>query len=98
MPEKIRLEVDRVFSRLGLRPKPLGFRLRARRRFSSFSGPRLGSRPKVLGAAVEPCLGLSAGIGSFSGLIVPQKRAGLVLGSEMGSRCDLSTRMVLHCR
>jgi hypothetical protein len=46
-----------------------------------------------LGAALEPCLGLSAGIGSFSGLIVPQKRAGLVLGSEMGSRCDLLTRL-----
>jgi hypothetical protein len=41
--------------------------LRAERRFSSFSGPRLGSRPKFLCAALEPCLGLSAGIGSWSG-------------------------------
>jgi hypothetical protein len=93
MLEKIRLDVDRVFSRLGLRPKPHGFRLRAGRRFSSFSGPHLGSRPKILGAALEPCLGLSAGIGSISGLIVPQKRAGLVSGSEMGYGCDLSTQM-----
>jgi hypothetical protein len=55
MLEKIRLDVDRVFSRLGLRPKvPLGFRLRVGRRFS-FSGPRLGSRSKFLGAALEPC-------------------------------------------
>ena len=54
MPEKIRLDVDRV-SRLALRPKvPLGFRLRVGCR-SSFSGPRLGSRPKFLGAALEPC-------------------------------------------
>jgi hypothetical protein len=93
MLEKIRLDVDRVFSILGLRPKPLGFRLQAGRRFSSFSGPRLRSRPKILGASLEPCLGLSAGIGSISGLVVPQKRAGLVSGSEMGSGCDLSTRM-----
>jgi hypothetical protein len=46
-----------------------------------------------LGAALEPCLGLSAGIGSISGLIVPQKRAGLVSGFEMGYGCDLSTWM-----
>jgi hypothetical protein len=65
MLEKIRLDVDRVFSRLGSRPKPRGFRIRAGRRFSSFSGPRFGSGPKILGAALEPCLGLSAGIGSF---------------------------------
>jgi hypothetical protein len=57
------------------RPKPFGIRLRAGRRFSSFSGPRLGSRPKFLGAALEPCLGLSAGIGSSSAQIVPQKRS-----------------------
>jgi hypothetical protein len=70
MLEKIRLDVDQV-SRLALRPiVPLGFRLRARHR-SSFSGPCLGSRPKFLGAALEPCSGLSSGVGSFLGQIVP---------------------------
>jgi hypothetical protein len=54
MLEKIRLDVDQVFSKLGLRPKPLGFRLRVGRRFS---GPRLGSRPNFLGAALDPSLG-----------------------------------------
>ena len=85
MLEKIRLDVDQVFSRLGLRPKvPIGFRLRARRWFS-FSGPRLGSWLKFLGAALEPCSGLSLGVGSFLGQIVPQKRVGLVPGTVMGS-------------
>jgi hypothetical protein len=70
MLEKIRLDVDQV-SRLALRPiVPLGFRLRARRQ-SYFSGPRLGSKPKFLGAALEPCSGLSSGVGSFLGQIVP---------------------------
>jgi hypothetical protein len=35
--------MDQVLSRLGLRPKPLGFRLPAGRRASSFSGPRVVS-------------------------------------------------------
>jgi hypothetical protein len=88
MLEKIRLDVDQVFFNLGLRPKvPLGLRLRAGRRF--FSGPRLGSRPKFLGAAFEPCLGLSSGVASFSGQIVPQECAGLVSGTVMGFGCSV---------
>ena len=72
MLEKIRLDVDRVFYRLGLRPKvPISFRLRAGRRLISFTRPRLGSRPKILGATLEPCLGLSLGVGRISGQIVP---------------------------
>jgi hypothetical protein len=73
MLEKIRLYVDRIFSRLGMRPKvPLGFKLRAGHWFS-FRGPRLGSKPNFLGTALEPCTGFSLGVGSFSGQIVPQE-------------------------
>jgi hypothetical protein len=57
--ENIRMDVDRVLSRLGLRPKSLGFRLRAGRRFG---GPRLGPRPKCVGATLEPCAGHSTGV------------------------------------
>jgi hypothetical protein len=87
MLEKIRLDVNRVFSKLGLRPKPLGFKLRVGCRFC---GPRLGSRPNFLGAALEPCLGLSSGVGCLSGQIVPQESAGLGSGSVMGFGCSSS--------
>jgi hypothetical protein len=72
MLEKIRLNVDRVFSRLGLRLKvPLGFRLQDGRRLISFIVPRLESRPKILNAALEPCSGLYSGVGRISGQLVP---------------------------
>ena len=94
MLEKIRLDVDRLFSRMGLRPKvPLGFRLRAGRRLFSFTGPHLGSEPKTLGAALEPCSGLSSDVGCISGQQVPQEHAGLVFSTEMGSRCALLALM-----
>jgi hypothetical protein len=77
--EKIRMDVDRVLSRLGLRPKYRGFRLRAGRRSG---GPRLGPRPKCVGATLEPCVGLSSGV---VGQIETQERARLGPGSAMGS-------------
>jgi hypothetical protein len=84
---KIRLVVDRVLSRLGLRPKSPGFRLRVGRRFS---GPRLGSRPKIVDATLEPFLGHSSGVG---GQIDPQELAGLGPGSALGSGCSPSAMM-----
>jgi hypothetical protein len=51
MLEKIRLDVDRVFSRLGLRPKvPLGSRLRAGRRLI-FIGPSFGIHAQNFGCS-----------------------------------------------
>jgi hypothetical protein len=84
----------RFFTDWVLRHKvPLSFRLQAGHWLISFTRPHLGSRPKILDATLEPCLGLSLGVGLISGQIVPQEHAGLVSGTEMGSGCALSVLM-----
>jgi hypothetical protein len=81
---KIRLDVDRVLSRLGLRPKSPGFRLRVGRRFS---GPHSGSRPKFVDSTLEPFSGHSSGV---VGQLDLHEHAGLGPGSALGSGCTPS--------
>jgi hypothetical protein len=53
----------------------------------------LGSKAKTLGAALEPCSGLSLDVGRILGQQVPQEQAGLVFGTEMVSGCALLALM-----